>query len=62
MKIPKVCSNCIGPFSQSTQSVKGHFLAYIFNMRVKLAQSGEGGGWAHPCPFTISTITYKVVL
>jgi hypothetical protein len=28
-------------------------------MMEKLAQAGEGGG-AHPSPFTISTITYKV--
>ena len=51
MKIPKVCSNCIGPFLLSTKSGKGHFLAYIFNMRVKLAQTGEGGGRKLPSPY-----------
>jgi hypothetical protein len=30
-------------------------------MMEKLAQPGEGGG-AHPPPFTMSTITYKVVV
>jgi hypothetical protein len=31
-------------------------------MMEKLAKAGEGGGGARPPPFTLSTITYKVVV
>ncbi len=53
---PRCCSE-----AQITQSGNGHLLAYT---RVKSAQAVEGGGCtpSRPPPFTISTITYKVVV
>jgi hypothetical protein len=51
------------PQSTNTPSGNGHFLAYIPHpiTMVKSAQPGEGGG-ARPPPFTLSTITCKVVV
>ncbi len=46
----------------STQSGNGQFFDEHSIMMEKLAQAGEGGGGARPPPFTISTITYKVVV
>jgi hypothetical protein len=47
------------PNTQSTQNGNGHFW-HTFHHEVS-AQAGEGGG-ARPPPFTISTITYEVVV
>ncbi len=40
---------------------QGHFLTYIPSLMEKLALAGEGWG-LHAHPFSISTITYKVVV
>jgi hypothetical protein len=44
--------------TEYTKSGNGYFLAYIPSRRVK---SSQGGG-ERPSPFTISTITYNVVV
>jgi hypothetical protein len=46
---------------QSTQSGNRTLSGGLSIMMEKLAQNGEGGG-ARPPPFTISVITYKVVM
>jgi hypothetical protein len=61
----KMAARTPSPFAMFTVTLISHWTLLLsgvhFIMRVKSAQADEGGG-ARPTLFTISTITYKVVV